>query len=127
MINQLPKDINEFDKVIFDPILIFEKKNFFELDFYNKLREEFPNKESFPGFSPPGKKIYLNDRHKEFYTFMNSSKNWYNFYNFVNTKNFCSLMIDLIYSRLKEIEQRSSFKRYYFPLAMNTNYNNPMQ
>ena len=28
----------------------------------------------------------MNDRHKEFYTFINSSKNWYNFYNYVNSE-----------------------------------------
>ena len=44
---KLPKQLSEMDIDIDKPFSIFEKKNFFDNEFYNTLSQEFPKEEDF--------------------------------------------------------------------------------
>tara|TARA_B100000787_G_scaffold52617_1_gene38009 strand:+ start:605 stop:1402 length:798 start_codon:yes stop_codon:yes gene_type:complete len=113
MINEIPNRLIDFDIFIEKPIYIFEKKNFFEIKDYNELRNNFPKEQIFPGFHDKGEKIFLNNKHEEFYKFIENNI-WGKFYNFLNRKEFIILLIDLISPQIKKIENRKNFKKYYY-------------
>lgn len=120
MIN-LPKNLNEFDNLIEQPFCIFEKKNFLEEKLYNELRDNFPKEENFLSIHSNGKKMFLNNKQKEFYHFINKNI-WSEFYNFFNRKELCKRFISLIREHLNTIENRKNIKDYYFIKNFNNNF-----
>ena len=55
----IPDELHKYDKIIYEPFCIFEKKNFLENLFYQKLKENFPEEKEFIGIHENGKKIFL--------------------------------------------------------------------
>ena len=108
----LPKDFKEYDKIIYDPFCIFEKQNFLENSIYQKLKKNFPDEKIFPGTHENGKKIFLNNKHEEFYKFIDQNI-WGDFYNNFNQKDFLKSLIDLIKPQLEKIENKNDFNNYY--------------
>lgn len=107
----LPNNLINYDKIIYEPFCIFEKKNFLEKSIYQKLKINFPNEEIFPGIHENGKKIFMNNKHKEFYKFIDQNI-WGDFYNYFNQKKFLDSLISLIKPELKKIENRNNFNNY---------------
>ena len=121
MINKIPNDLKEFDTFIEDPFCIFEKKNLLSQKDYNQLRDDFPSEELFPGHHKNGNKIFLNNKHDEFYKFIKGNI-WNEFYNLFNNKNFILFLVKLISPKLKSIENRNNFKNYYFKKKYSNNF-----
>lgn len=113
MINEIPKDLKEFDTFIEYPFCIFEKKNLLNQLDYNQLREKFPKEELFPGNHKNGNKIFLNNKHKEFYKFIKGNI-WNDFYNLFNNKDFIFFLVKLISPQLENIENRKNFNNFHF-------------
>ena len=109
----LPNELNKFDKVIYSPFCIFEKNNFLKNSIYQKLKESFPNEENFKGVHQNGNKLYLNNKHDQFFEFIKDNI-WGDFYNNFNQKKFLKSLIELIKPELKKIENRINFKNYFF-------------
>ena len=120
MIN-LPKNLNKFDNFIEQPFCIFEKKNFLEDSLYNELRDNFPKEENFVSIHSNGKKMFLNNKQKEFYQFINKNI-WSEFYSFFNRKEICKRFINLIRDHLNSIENRKNTKDYYFIKNFNNSF-----
>lgn len=112
MIN-LPNTLNDFDNFIEQPFCIFEQKNFLEEKVYNELRENFPSEEKFLNTHSNGKKMFLNNKQKEFFQFIENNS-WLEFYNFFNRKEICERFINLIKDQLTKIDNRKNIKDYYF-------------
>ena len=110
----LPNDLSKYDKIIYNPFCIFEKKNFLENSIYQKLKNNFPDEKIFPGIHENGKKIFLNNKHREFYEFIEKKNIWTDFYNNFNKKDFLESLIDVIKPQLEKIEHRSNFNNYFF-------------
>ena len=91
----IPSKLVEFDKIIYDPFCIFEMNNFFENHVYDDLSNNFPSQTQFEGIHQNGKKIFFNNRHKNFYKFINSNI-WGEFYNHLNKKEEINKLIELI-------------------------------
>ena len=108
----LPKKIEEFDKVIYSPFCIFEKKNFLEESVYQMLKKSFPNEAVFQGSHKNGNKIFLNNKHDAFFKFIKDNI-WGDFYNYFNQKSSIDSLLELIKSELNKIENRKNFKNYF--------------
>jgi hypothetical protein len=113
MINKLPENLREFSNFVENPFCIFEKKNFLSPDIYKLLRDNFPDEENFPGYHQQGKKIFFNNKHKEFEDFIKNNI-WGDFYKYLNNKEFISFLMKLISPQLKLIENRKNIKNYKF-------------
>jgi len=113
MINKLPNELREFSFFVENPFCIFEKKNFLPDDTYELLRSSFPDEKIFPGYHEQGKKIFLNNKHKEFEDFIKDNI-WGDFYKYFNNKDFIFFLIKLISSQLEKIENRKNLKNYTF-------------
>ena len=109
----LPNILDIYDEIIYDPLCIFEKKNFLEDKTYQELKENFPEESIFPGIHKNGKKMFLNNKHDEFFKFIERNI-WGDFYNHFNQTFFLESLVELIKPQLKKIENRSNFKNYYF-------------
>ena len=109
MINKLPENLREFSNFVENPFCIFEKKNFLSPDIYKLLRDNFPDEENFPGYHQQGKKIFFNNKHKEFEDFIKNNI-WGDFYKYLNNKEFISFLMKLISPQLKLIENRKNIK-----------------
>lgn len=123
MINKLPDNLREFSNFIESPLCIFEKKNFLPNDTYELLRATFPDEKIFPGYHQQGKKIFLNNKHKEFENFIKDNI-WGNFYKFFNNKDFVFSLIKLISPQLKLIENRKNLKNYKFNKKFSNSFYN---
>ena len=88
----LPNELSKYDKIIYEPFCIFEKKNFLEDSIYQRLKNSFPDEKIFPGVHENGKKIFMNNKHQEFYEFIDKNI-WGDFYNYFNQKNFLNFFI----------------------------------
>ena len=121
MINELSKNLDEFDNLIEKPFCIFEKKNLLNFVDYKELRNNFPDEKIFPGQHKNGKKIFLNNKQKEFYKFIENNI-WSNFYNFLNRKEFIFSLIELITPQLQYIKNRRNLKNYNFNNKFSNNY-----
>ena len=110
---KLPNKLSEFDNYVNKPFCIFEKKNFLEESLYNQLRDAFPSEDLFPGIHSNGKKIFLNNRHLEFYKFIKKNI-WGDFYDYFNKKEACLRLINLIRDELNNIENRKKKKDFFF-------------
>ena len=113
MTMNIPDELHKYDKIIYEPFCIFEKKNFLENSFYQKLKENFPDEKEFIGIHENGKKIFLNNRQDEFYRFIKNNV-WAEFYDRFNKKDLLDLLIKVITPELKKIKDRSNFKNYHF-------------
>ena len=102
----LPKNLNEFDVNINKPFSIFEKKNFFDHEFFKKLHNEFPSENYFHSKHDLGNKKYLNNKDKNFFIFLSRSDSWSNFYNAINSKKFLNEIFLLCKKSLFSIEER---------------------
>ena len=109
----LPNTLRVYDKIVYDPFCIFEKKNFLEDKIYQELKANFPEENIFPGIHQNGNKIFLNNKHDEFHRFIERNI-WGDFYNYFNKNFFLESLIKLIKPELEKIENRSNFKNYYF-------------
>lgn len=109
----LPDELNKYDKIVYEPFCIFEKNNFLENSFYQKLKDNFPEEKEFVGIHKNGKKIFLNNKQEEFYRFIKNNI-WGEFYDYFNSKNLLNFFIQMIRPELKKIKNRSNFKNYYF-------------
>ncbi len=125
MINKIPNNLKEFDTFIEYPFCIFEKKNLLSRFDYNQLRNKFPSEELFPGYHENGSKIFLNNKHNEFYKFIKGNI-WNDFYNLFNNKDLISFLIKLISPQLKSIGNRKSFKNFYFKKKYSNNFYHKM-
>tara|TARA_Y100000389_G_scaffold186858_1_gene207695 strand:+ start:257 stop:1057 length:801 start_codon:yes stop_codon:yes gene_type:complete len=123
MLKNIPLNLKDFDKLILDPFCIFEKKNFLEQEFYDSLRNNFPQEELFEGYHENGKKIFLNNRQDKFFEFLKSNTVWSNFYKSINNKTFTNFMIKLINEELKKIEDRKNIKNFFFHKKYHNNLN----
>tara|TARA_B100001250_G_scaffold233486_1_gene200456 strand:+ start:2197 stop:2976 length:780 start_codon:yes stop_codon:yes gene_type:complete len=110
----LPKNLNEFDVNINKPFSIFEKKNFFDHEFFKKLHNEFPSENYFHSKHDLGNKKYLNNKDKNFFIFLSRSDSWSNFYNAINSKKFLNEIFLLCKKSLFSIEERKRIKRIDF-------------
>jgi len=117
----LPKELNNYDEIIYDPFCIFEKKNFLENEIYQELKEKFPEEDKFPGIHQNGKKVFLNNKHNEFYKFIENNI-WGDFYNYFNQKIIIDRLVELIKPQIKKIENRDDFKRYFFNKKFSRNF-----
>lgn len=109
----LPNELNKYDKTIYEPFCIFEKKNFLEFSIYQDLKKNFPDEKFFPGVHKNGKKIFLNNKHSEFYKFIDANI-WGDFYYHFNKKDFLKNLVQLIKPQLKKIDNRNDVKNFYF-------------
>lgn len=108
----LPLDMDKFDKTIYEPFCIFEKKDFFEYSVYQELKRNFPDEKLFIGSHKNGNKIFLNNKHDEFFEFIKGNA-WGEFYNYFNQKNLIDSIIRLVIPEINKIEKRSNFKNYF--------------
>ena len=111
---KLPKNLNEFDVNISEPFYIFEKKNFFDEEFFNRLHIDFPSENYFHSKHNLGNKKYLNNKDKNFFDFLGRSDAWKKFYNTINSKNFLNEIFLLCKKSLCSIEKRKRVKRIHF-------------
>jgi len=118
---KLPKQLNEMDVNIDQPFNIFEKNNFFDSDFYNKLSQEFPKEEYFYNKHELGNKKYLNNKDRNFNIFLKESNSWYKFYSEVNSKKFLNEIFLLCKNRLFSINERKNIRSIDFKLNPNLN------
>ena len=88
----LPNELSKYDKIIYEPFCIFEKKNFLEDSIYQRLKNSFPDEKIFPGVHENGKKIFMNNKHQEFYEFIDKNI-WGDFYNYFNHHGLFNLII----------------------------------
>ena len=109
----LPDKLNKYDKIVYEPFCIFEKNNFLENSFYQKLKDNFPEEKELVGIHKNGKKIFLNNKQEEVHQFIKSNI-WGEFYDYFNNKNLLNSLIKLIRPELKKIKGRSNFQNYYF-------------
>ena len=107
----LPNNLNDFDEIIHSPFCIFEKKNFLSNEIFDELSAKFPSEKIFPGKHQNGKKIFLNNKHEEFYKFIKDNI-WGDFYNQFNQKKIIVYLIELIKPELEKIENRKKFNKY---------------
>ena len=113
---KLPKQLSEMDVDIDKPFSIFEKKNFFDNEFYNTLSQEFPKEEYFYNKHDLGNKKYLNNKDSNFNIFLKKSNAWQNFYNEVNSKKFLNEIFLLCKNRLFSINERKNIRSIDFKL-----------
>ncbi|MDB9827211.1 hypothetical protein OAC14_02620 [Candidatus Pelagibacter sp.] len=123
MINKLPNNISEFSNFVEHPFCIFEKKNFLPNYTYKLLRSNFPDEKIFPGYHQQGKKIFFNNKHKEFENFIKGNI-WEDFYRYFNNKDFVLSLIRLIHPQLELIENRKNFKNFKFNKKSSNNFLN---
>jgi hypothetical protein len=121
MINKLPDNLREFTHFAENPFCIFEKKNFLPYDTYEALRDNFPEEEIFPGYHQQGKKIFFNNKHVEFNDFIKNNI-WFDFYEFLNNKEFIFYLMKLIRYQLRFIENRKDIRSYRFNKKFSNNF-----
>lgn len=121
MINELPINLREFSYFVENPFCIFEKKNFLPHNIYESLRDNFPEKEIFPGYHQQGKKIFFNNKHAKFEEFIKKNI-WCDFYEYFNNKEFIFYFIKLISQQLKFIENRKNIRNYKFNKKFSNNF-----
>lgn len=111
---KIPNELNKFDQLIINPFCIFEKKNFLDENLYQSLNENFPDENMLNKTHTQGKKIFLNNKQKEFFNFIEKNSVWKNFYNKFNNKKMIIFLINLISKELKKIHKRKDLKKIKF-------------
>jgi len=125
MIN-LPNEIKEFDKYISSPIVILEKKNFLNKEFYNKLREAFPKEELMTKKESNGLKAALNNSCPTFQKVISENEPWKFFYDYLNSKKTVFLFYNLIKKELDKIEERKKLRKFFFTKAEHSENRNKL-
>lgn len=108
---EIPKKIEKFDKYIYEPFCIFEKKNFLEKKYYNELKKTFPVKNLLIKEQKEGLKLSLDNKHSDFFNFIEKNKIWSDFYNLVNSEKFVLRFYYLIEQEILKIEKRKNLKK----------------
>lgn len=109
-----PQNLKKFDFLIEEPFTVFEKFNFFNEDEFDKLQKEFPSENFFQSKHSIGSKKYLNNKDDNFWSFLESSNAWNNFYNYVNSEKFLNEIFNLCKKNLDFIDERKNIKSIKF-------------
>lgn len=78
IISKVSKD--NFSLFIEQPFPVFEIESFLNIQDFERLNDEFPNKTIFPKAHSRGNKSYLDNQRREFFKFLSRSTTWRDFY-----------------------------------------------
>lgn len=109
-----PKIIKKLDISYKQPFVIFEKKNIFKKNKYQKLFNNFPGKKYFFKKDKKGGKLSFSNKDEIFFEFLKENEIWSNFYNEVNSPSFLNKFLKIIKKDLKNIDQRKKLKNFLY-------------
>ena len=107
----IPEKLGLFDKVVNTSFCIFEKRDFLNREQYIELQKTFPDISYFTKVEDKGKKLSFDNKHENFFRFLDENKAWLDFYKIINSKKTFMKFYNLLRDEFDKIEERKKLKK----------------